>query len=474
MPARWIALAVALPLPFAALRSASGQAAALSQTPASRAQLVARIDSLANDYVAGGSASAAVAVVRGSDTIVMRSYGYADIDKKRPAGPNTVYEIGSITKQFTSSAIMRLVEQGRINLDDDMSKYLPDFPLQGHRVTIRRLLNHTSGIHSYTSNPAWQKTWAQDLSPDSIVGFVKRDTFDFAPGAQYRYNNTGYVLLGMIIEKVTGQPYAKYLNEQFIKPLGLRQTGYCPNHPPDTTYALGYSATGGRIVPAQYLSLTHPFSAGSICSTVRDYLVWQRALHGGRVVNAASYRAMTTPDTLNNGRRMTYGFGLEMSPMGSHRMISHSGGINGFTTDQLWFPDDSLSVIVFTNTDARGPSLTARNIARAVFNEPLVTAPVRPTVVALDAATRDAVIGDYEFTVSPENTIVIHIYLENGTLMSKADGPGQGAFPLLYYGNNTFGAAFDPSMRVAFTIENGRATRASLTQGGGTLQGRRK
>jgi CubicO group peptidase (beta-lactamase class C family) len=345
-----------------------GQPAPVAPNP-TRAALVARIDSLIRDHLASApAASAAVAVVKGSDTIVMRGYGFADLDARRAAGPTTIYEIGSITKQFTSSAIMRLVEQGKINLDDDLSKYLPRFPLQGNHVTIRQLLNHTSGIHSYTSSPAWRPHWAQDLTPDSIVGFIASDPFDFAPGTAWRYNNTGYVLLGMVIERVTGEPYARYLREQFFKPLGLRQTTYCPApRDRDTSYATGYSPHGTLLVPAEYLSMTHPFSAGALCSSVRDYLVWQRALHGGRVVSAHSYSLMTTPDTLANGTRLTYGFGLAVAEIDGHHGIAHSGGINGYTTSQIYFPADSLSVIVFTNTDGRGPDRTAGDIARAVF-----------------------------------------------------------------------------------------------------------
>lgn len=447
-----------------------------AQSPSpNRSQVTARIDSLVNDYLAAGpTASAAVGVVRGRDTILMRGYGYADIGTHRAAGPATVYEIGSITKQFTSSAIMRLVEQHKINLDDDMSKYVPDFPMQGHHVTIRQLLNHTSGIHSYTSEAAWRPHWADDLSPDSIVGFIKRDTFDFAPGSAWRYNNTGYVLLGMIIEKVTGQPYATYLDEQFFRPLGLRQTRYCPNHPTDTTFAIGYSPRAGQIMPSEYLSLTQPFAAGALCSTVRDFLVWQRALHNGRVVSAASYAAMTTPETLTNGIRLTYGFGLQIAQLGAHRVIVHGGGINGFTTAQYWIPDDSLSVIVFTNGDGQAPDALSMNIGRVVLNMPLVSRPRAAASVPLDPKLRDAVVGTYEFASPTGNPFVVHFYVENGQLMSKADGPGQGAFPMLYHGNNTFGASVDPSLRVIFSIENGIVSGATLNQGAESMKGTRR
>jgi CubicO group peptidase (beta-lactamase class C family) len=219
---------------------ALGAGSVHAQQP-SRATLTTRIDSLAGAFIADTHTPAvSVAVLRGKDTLVMKGYGDASIDSHRAATASTVYRIGSITKQFTSAAVMRLVERGKLSLDDPMSKYLPDVPLHDHIVTIRQLLNHTSGIHSYTSEPAWQKTWAEEFTPRQVVAFVDKDTFDFAPGAAWRYNNTGYVLLGMIIEKVTGETYASYLQHDLFTPLGLRQTSYCPSRPTDPSCADGY------------------------------------------------------------------------------------------------------------------------------------------------------------------------------------------------------------------------------------------
>ena len=214
----------------------------------------------------------AFAVIRGNDTLAFGAHGLADIAAWRAPTATTIYEIGSITKQFTSSAIMRLVDQGKLKLDDDLSKYVPQFPLHGKRVTIRHLLNHTSGIHSYTSSPEWQKTWNTELSPDAIVKFVAADTFDFAPGSAYRYNNTGYVLLGMVIEKVTGQKYASYLDAQFFKPLGLRQTSYCPSKTTNPAFALGYSK-GPRARRARRSSISPIRSPPAHCA--RRSAIWR-------------------------------------------------------------------------------------------------------------------------------------------------------------------------------------------------------
>ena len=332
---------------------------------AQNGELTARLDSAASAFVALTKVpSVAVAVVHGRDTLLLRGYGLADRDAKRAATPNTIYEIGSLTKQITASAIMRLAEQGKLRLDDTISKYVR-FPLQGHVVTIRNLLNHTSGIHNYTNVRAWRDTWASDLSADSIVGFVARDTFDFAPGTKWSYSNTGYVLLGMIIEKVSGKPYEKYVQDEFFTPLHLTHMRYCESHPTDTLVAKGYRFQGEQLVSSSYLSMTHPRAAGSLCASVGDWIAFENLFYRSKVVSPASVVAMTTPST-PAGSAVAYGFGLGMGPVSGHKAIMHSGGINGFATHQVYFPDDSLYVAVFTNVEAP-PSPLALDLARVVL-----------------------------------------------------------------------------------------------------------
>jgi len=446
---------------------------ATAQQP-SKSVLVSRVDSLGDAFRAATHTPAiSIAVLRGSDTLVMKGYGDASIEAHRAATASTVYRIGSITKQFTAAAIMRLAERGKLSIDDPITKYLPDVPTHGQTITIRRLLNHTSGIHNYTAEPSWRSTWAQQLSPRQIVAFVDHDSLDFKPGDRWSYSNTGFVLLGMIIEKVTGEPYANYLDHDLFKPLGLTQTSYCPTRPSDPTFADGYSAESGTAKPAEFLDMTHPHGAGALCSTVRDLVKWQRALMGGRVVNAQSYSLMTTPDTLNNGRPLTYGFGLAVGKLGTHRQIGHGGGINGFTTSSLYFPDDSVNVVVFSNAGA-GPDALALNVSRAVFGLPLVTPPKPVVAVALPDSIRDKLPGVYELAPPSGGKFVVHIMVENGQVMTQAEGPGQGKFPLIYAGDMVFGAAFDPSLRVTFFTDSGKVTKMRLAQGGGAMEGPRK
>jgi CubicO group peptidase (beta-lactamase class C family) len=434
-----------------------------------------RADSLVLTYLAESHApGASFAVIRGNDTLAYGAYGLANVEAARAPTAATIYEIGSNTKQFTSAAIMKLVEQGRVKLDDDLSKFVPQFPLHGKRVSIRQLLTHTSGIHDYTSSPEWSKTWNDALSPDAIIKFVAADTFDFAPGTAYRYDNTGYVLLGMVIEKATGEKYASYLDAQFFKPLGLRQTSYCPSRTSDPAFALGYTKGANGTEHAQFMDLSHPFAAGALCSTVGDFAKWQRALAGGRVVSAASYALMSTADTLSNGRKINYGFGLVPGMLDGHKTVSHTGGIPGFATAAAYVADDSLSVVVFTNFDRESPQRLVQNLLRVAYGEaPVATrdAPARGTVAALSPADRDAIVGTYTLQLPDGQPLPIKFFVDGTRLMSQAQG--QPATEIHYLGNHAFGVAFDPALRFTFTIDAGKATKVTLLQGGATIEGPR-
>ncbi|HVT37456.1 MAG TPA: serine hydrolase domain-containing protein [Gemmatimonadaceae bacterium] len=455
---------------LAGLSSASAQRSTIT-----RDAFRSRADSLVFTYLAESHApSASFAVIRGSDTLAYGAHGLANMDAWRAPTANTIYEIGSITKQFTSAAIMKLVEQGRVKLDDDLSKYVPQFPLQGKKVSIRQLLNHTSGIHSYTSSPGWAKTWNDELSPDAIIKFVAADTFDFAPGTAYRYNNTGYVLLGMVVEKASGQKYATYLDAQFFKPLGLRQTSYCPSKMSDPAFALGYAKGPSGPVRAQFLHLSHPFSAGALCSTVGDFAKWQRALDGGLVVSPASYTLMSTADSLNSGRKIGYGFGLVPGVFNGHKTISHTGGINGFATAATYVPDDSLSIVVFTNFDGASPQTLVQNLLRVAYGEAPVgrgAAVTQAAAPSLSAADRDAIVGNYTLQLPGGQALPIKFFLDGTRLMAQAQG--QDANEMRYLGNYTFGVAFDPALRFTFTVDAGKATKVVLLQGGVTIDGPR-
>ena len=445
-------------------------AAAAAQRP-SRAVLQRTVDSLAARALKDGPvAGMSVAVVRGKDTVVMKGYGLADVENDVSATAQTVYRIGSITKQFTAAAVLQLIDENKLSLDDTIGKFLPTLPATWRGAPIRQLLNHTSGIPSYTSaGPRWFSKMRLDLSHDSLLAIIAADSMDFALGSQWRYNNTGYYLLGMLIEKVTGRSYAEVVRDRLATPLRLRATMYCETRALIKHRAQGYQPTpDDKIVNADPLSMNQPFAAGALCSTVGDLIAWQRALAAGRVVKAASYTAMTTPEGVAKGRG--YGYGLSMDTLGGRSRVQHGGGINGFNSMLQYFPSDTLSIAVLVNTNGPWADRVADNIARAALGLPLVAPPKPLADLPTTAEERARFAGTYRLALPDGRAIMLRVFERDGKVMSQ--GEGQGEIPLRYQGNSTFGASFDPSLRLIFAPGN-PTPKVTLLQGGATIDGPR-
>jgi CubicO group peptidase (beta-lactamase class C family) len=328
------------------------------------AAVLAFVDSAATATLRSGPvAGMTVVVARGGHVLVEKAYGFSDLENGVPASPRTVYEIASVTKQFTAAGIMRLVEAGRLGLDDDVAPYFPRFPFGGRRVTVRQLLTHTSGVHNYVELPDRDGFLRLPLSNDSLLGLVASTPFDFDPGTQMHYSNTGYLMLGMIIEHLTGMSYGQFLQQTFLTPLGMRDTRSCDNRVLIPHRARGYHADSGVLINAQTFDMTHLSPAGGLCSTARDLFTWSRALYRGRAVTADSYRLMTTETPLPGRQRSFYGFGLDVWSMAGHRWVWHDGGMPGFRSRVVTFPDDSVIVIVLANTmsETSYPTVTLEN-----------------------------------------------------------------------------------------------------------------
>ena len=318
----------------------------------------------------GAIAGLSLAVSQGNELQFAKGYGSADLENDVAASAQTVYRIGSITKQFTAAAIMQLVERGRVVLENEIGEYV-DFPTNGNQVTVHQLLNHTSGIKSYTGlGEEWRKTTPLAVTHDWILGLLIGQPFDFVPGNEWRYNNSGYYLLGMIIENVANTSYAAYLQQEIFEPLGLVNTSYCDEKKLIPHRAEGYENEDGELVNDDLIDMTHPFAAGALCSNVLDLLRWQQGLEHGEVVSTASYELMTTPAPLNDGTELDYGYGLGIDTLDNHRRIAHGGGINGFVTMAARYPDDDLSVIVLTNTPGPTASDLEKRIAQAALGLP--------------------------------------------------------------------------------------------------------
>jgi D-alanyl-D-alanine carboxypeptidase len=304
---------------------------------------------LADNFEKGGP-GAAVLVARGDEVLFRGARGSASIELNVPLSPDQVFRLGSVTKQFASAAVLKLAEQDRLNLDDTLDKFVPNYP-GGNRITVRMLLNHTSGIRSYTDIPG-RMTWQiqKDLSTAQLIDSFKNEKPDFAPGGGWNYNNSGYVLVGAVIESVSGMSWHAYLDQTFFKPLQMMHTGYgdetlavIPGH------VMGYTLNGENWAVAHYLSMTQPHAAGSLVSSVDDLLRWNLALHTGKLLKASSYAQMTTP--IGEAVAHDYGFGIGHGTLRGETIYEHGGGIFGFNTALLYMPKSRVSVAVLLNFD---------------------------------------------------------------------------------------------------------------------------
>jgi len=350
-------------------------ALAAAQVRPTNATIVHEVDSLARAFVAAGSTpSIAISVTRGGNPIVTGAWGKADIEQNVDATPVSVYELGSATKQFTAAAIMQLVDQGKVKLDESIGSYLPSLPEAWRAVTVHQLLNHTSGIPNYTAVPAWPNRWGEEMTPDTMIAPTFNLPMDFAPGTKFKYDNQGYVLLGMIIEQVTGRRWVVDFAERIAKPLGLTSTRVCDVNSIIPHRVRGYDRLNDTLVNAPFFSVSQAFSAGAICSTVGDMARWNYALHTGNVVSAASYRLMTSPEGAAAASR--YGFGLIIDTIAGHKLIQHGGSIPGFTSANAWVAGEDLSVTVLANSLRGNPGLLSRQVLRAALG----LQPAPPTV----------------------------------------------------------------------------------------------
>jgi len=356
--------------------------------------LASRIDASIAPYFKADAPGATVIVVKDGKTVLRKAYGMADTSKGVKMTPEMALRLGSITKQFTSTAILMLADEGKLALDDDITRHLPDYPTRGKKITIEHLLTHTSGIVSYTSKPEYGAKMAQDLSVAQMIDTFKNDPLDFEPGSQYRYNNSGYFLLGAIIEKISGQSYASFLEGRIFKPLGMRDTYYEGFGNSRAPVAAGHTRAATGFGAAKPLSMSQPYAAGSLVSTVDDLARWDAAVSSGKLLTPASWQRAFTSYRLTDGKPTNYGYGWDVARVQGETAMGHGGGINGFTTHAMRFPDQKVYVAVLTNSDAgpANPGLVARKAAGIAIGKPYREF----TEVALEAGALDAVTGTYE------------------------------------------------------------------------------
>jgi CubicO group peptidase (beta-lactamase class C family) len=346
------------------------------------------------------STGAAVGVARNGRIVYVKAFGFRNVAARQKVDAQTAFEIGSVTKQFTAAAILQLAEAGRLSLDDTLAKYVPSFP-HADELTLRRLLNQVSGLPDYTHSKDFvtKVSSATDGSLEKVAHLVA-GPLDFAPGTRWEYSNTNYYVLGQVVALVSGQSYEEYVRRHLFGAAGMKHSAFI-----DDESKLGDVATGywegddgkGRRRAVAPLRASWAGGAGSIVSTVSDLVAWDTALANGKIVSRADYVLMSSPATLKNGRKTSYGMGLGLGALYGHRRVWHNGGTNGSLTMDATYPDDRLDIVVFENDLGGDPEQMESAVLGAMF--PAIVASARKPADGEDAAARKRALAIIDGTI---------------------------------------------------------------------------
>jgi CubicO group peptidase (beta-lactamase class C family) len=424
----------------------------------------ARMDEVVQSYVSNkdNPFMGAVLVERSGHVLLNKGYGSANLEWDIPNAPTTKFRLGSISKQFTAAAILLLDDRGQLKVDDLVKKHLPDAPPAWDRVTIFHLLTHTSGIPSFTAFPDYSSRQSMPTFPKELVRRFRDKPLDFEPGEKWSYSNSGYALLGYLIERTSGEGYAEFLRKNLFEPLEMKDSGYDSPAAIIPRRASGYSpGRKGSPVNTRFLHMTVPYAAGGLYSTTEDLRRWVHGLFGGRLLSAAALGRMITPC------KQDYALGLGVSTVRGHRKIEHGGGIEGFNTHLAYYPDDQLIVAVLGNLNGGAPYDIAGKLAALALGEEVVL-PSERKEVSLPPEVLARYVGTYE--ISPTFSIVIT--LEGGQLM--AQGSGQPKLPIFAVAENRFFLKAVEAELEFVKGDKGEVTHLLLRQGPGEAKGVRK
>jgi CubicO group peptidase (beta-lactamase class C family) len=417
-----------------------------------------RMEQVVQSYVADKQFMGAVLVAQDGKVIFSKGYGFANLEWDVPNSPNTKFRLGSITKQFTAACILLLEERGKLKIDDPVKVYMPDAPAAWDKVTIFNLLTHTSGLPSFTGFPDYASTEAIATTPEKLVARFRDKPLEFQPGEKWNYSNSGYVLLGYLIEKISGQSYSQFVQDNIFTPLGMKDSGYDSNSAIIVHRASGYAPSDKGLINAGYIDMSIPLSAGALYSTAEDLLRWERGLFDDKLLSAASLQKMTTPF------KGDYAFGLAVHQASGHKVIEHGGGIEGFNTQLTYYPDDKLTVVVLSNQNTGATGDIASKLAALVHGEKVVLAGERKEV-AVSPAILQTYVGTYE--LAPGFDIVMT--LEGNQLMTQATG--QPKFPVFAESDTKFILKVVDAQLEFLKNDKGEVTHVILHQGGRDVKG---
>lgn len=385
--------------------------------------LTQTLDALLTKLYPADAPGAAVIAVRDGRSVLRKAYGMADVELGVPLQPDMVFRIGSMTKQFTAVAILMLVEEGKLAVSDPVTRFLPDYPTGGKTITVEHLLTHTSGIKSYTDMPDFLANIRKDYTTRELIDHFKDQPLEFEPGAQYKYDNSGYFLLGAIVEKASGMGYEAFLKKRILDVVGMPQTSLDSTSRVIPRRARGYTKTGDTWTNADWISMTQPYAAGAIVSTVDDLARWDAALYAGALVRPQTLEMAFTPHRLKDGKPIEYGYGWQPGRWEGFSVLQHGGGINGFVSMGVRVPESKVYVAVLSNRTAEPfPFPVAQRLATYLLGKPW-----DPKQVAVPEAT----LKDYAAVYRGEGTQSWTVTVENGKLFTQpAGGRTSEALPL--------------------------------------------
>jgi CubicO group peptidase (beta-lactamase class C family) len=424
------------------------------------AQDAARMEEVVQTYVQNKTFMGAVLVARGSEVILSKGYGSANLEWDVHNTPKTKFRLGSITKQFTAASILLLEERGKLTLDDPIKKYLPDAPKEWDRITIFNLMTHTSGIPNFTSLPDYKSLKLDEMPVAKTIVTVRDKPLEFVPGEKMSYSNSGYLVLGHVIETVTGGSYEKFVTDNIFTPLGMKDSGYDSNKTIIVRRAAGYMPSPTGPVNAGFVHMSIPHAAGALYSTTEDLLRWEQGLFGGKVVSPASLAKMTTPF------KDDYALGVVVRTASGRKVVQHGGGIDGFNTFLAYYPDDKLTVAVLANINGQTPNQIATKLADLAHGGVVQLTSERKEIT-LPVATLSKYVGTYELRPGAE----MMIRLDGDHLTTQLTGQQQ--IPIFAESETKFFLKVVYAQVEFFTDASGAVTHAVMYQNGRQREVRR-
>jgi len=407
-------------------------------------ELAERIDALAREVVEKeGVPGLSIAVGRDGELIFAKGWGYADAGQGTPASADTVYSIGSLTRQFTAVSILQLAEAEKLSLDDPLSKWLPDFPSQGHTITLRQLLANTSGLPGYSALAAAHGSKVdRDLERKDLFALFEKVPFEFTPGTGFSFNNSGYLLLSMVVAKASGEEFTDYVRTHLIEPLELERTRFLPTAERPTGFAQGCKALSDERELEVPMAGPSAGSTQSLGSSAKDLFRWQCALNDRLLIGEASTQQMLSPARLADGTTTGHGFATAVGETGFAQVLSHTGGIGGFRVRLAHYVEPRLTVVVLANCDGAPVERLEEAIARAALGllpDQTVDLPIRAEEIA-------ALVGSYQIA-----TQRVTVFEKESKVWFEY--PGQPAFALLRQGRRAFVSSIDPEWGITFQGE---------------------